>query len=145
MKACVYRAPGAPLEIAEVPDPVARAGELVVRVKACGICGSDPHAAGRTFRMPLGTIMGHEFAGVVEALGDGVEGFAPITAMGKELDLRFSLGLERAEVESAIAMLAAGRVATAPMITHTMGLDDLPRAFAALARPANQSKGMVEV
>lgn len=337
MKACVYRAPGAPLELAEVPDPVARAGELVVRVKACGICGSDLHAAGRTFRMPVGTIMGHEFAGVVEALGDGVEGFArgdpvvvmsylgcgeceacrggqaqrchkvrlvgfgevpgayaelmktrpasvfkmppgmsfreaatveplvvglhglhragfragescvvmgagpigivtmlwarfagaraivvselseqrrrlalemgadaavdprmrnpaamveqlagagpqvifecigapgamaeaiayaqrasrvvvigvcteddgfaPITAMGKELDMRFSLGLERAEVEMAIAMLAAGRVATAPMITHTMGLDDLPRAFAALARPTNQSKVMVE-
>jgi hypothetical protein len=48
--------------------------------------------------MPLGTIMGHEFAGVVEALGDDIEGFAPITAMSKELDLRFSLGLERAEM-----------------------------------------------
>ena len=52
MKACVYRAPGAPLEIAEVPDPIAGPGELVVRVKAAGICGSDLHAAGRNFRLP---------------------------------------------------------------------------------------------
>jgi (R,R)-butanediol dehydrogenase / meso-butanediol dehydrogenase / diacetyl reductase len=337
MKACVYRAPGAPLEIAEVPDPIAGPGELVVRVKAAGICGSDLHAAGRNFRLPPGTIMGHEFSGVIETLGDGVEGFergdpvvamsyvgcgscedcrageaqrcrkvklvgfgevpgayaelmktrpasvfrmppgmsfreaatveplvvglhglhraglqagescvvmgagpigiatmlwarfagaravvvselseprrrlaltmgadaavdprmhnpagkvesltgagpqvifecigapgamaeaiayaqrasrvvivgvcteddgfAPITAMSKELDMRFSLGMERAEVEMAIATLAAGRVATAPMITHTMGLDDLPRAFAALALPTNQNKVMVE-
>jgi (R,R)-butanediol dehydrogenase/meso-butanediol dehydrogenase/diacetyl reductase len=337
MKACVYRAPGAPLEVAEVPDPIAGPGELVVRVKACGICGSDLHAAGRNFRMPPGTILGHEFSGVVETLGDGVEGFergdpvvamsyvgcgrcescrvgeaqrcrevklvgfgevpgayaelmktrpasvfkmppgmsfreaatveplvvglhglhragfqagescvvmgagpigiatmlwarfagaraivvselseprrrlaltmgadaavdprmhnpagkveslmgagpqvifecigapgamaeaiayaqrssrvviigvcteddgfAPITAMSKELDMRFSLGMERAEVEMAIAALASGRVTTAPMITHTMGIDDLPKAFAALALPTNQSKVMIE-
>ena len=84
MKACVYRAPGARLEIAEVPDPIAGPGEVVVRVKACGICGSDLHAAGRNFRMPPGTIMGHEFAGVVETIGDGVEGLErgdPVVAM----------------------------------------------------------------
>jgi len=337
MKACVYRAPGAPLEIAEVPDPVAGPGELVLRVKAAGICGSDLHAAGRSFRMPPGTIMGHELAGVVEAIGEGVagfergdpvvamsyvgcggceecrvgeaqrcakvrqvgfgdlpgayaelmktrpasvfripagmsfrvaatveplvvglhglhraafqagescvvmgagpigiatmlwarfagaravvvselseprrrlalkmgadaavdprmhnpagkvesltsagpqvifecvgapgamaeaiayaqrasrvviigvctedDGFAPITAMSKELDLRFALGMERAEVETAIDALASGRVLTAPMITHTLAIDSLPRAFAALAMPTNQSKVMVE-
>jgi (R,R)-butanediol dehydrogenase/meso-butanediol dehydrogenase/diacetyl reductase len=72
------------------------------------------------------------------------DGFAPITAMSKELDMRFSLGMERAEVEMAIATLASGRVATAPMITHTLGIDDLPRAFASLALPTNQSKVMVE-
>jgi threonine dehydrogenase-like Zn-dependent dehydrogenase len=72
------------------------------------------------------------------------DGFAPITAMSKELDLRFSLGMERAEVEMAIATLASGRVATAPMITHTLGIDDLPKAFASLALPTNQSKVMVE-
>jgi threonine dehydrogenase-like Zn-dependent dehydrogenase len=64
--------------------------------------------------------------------------------MSKELDLRFSLGMERAEVEMAIAALATGRVATGPMITHTMGIDDLPKAFAALALPTDQSKVMVE-
>jgi threonine dehydrogenase-like Zn-dependent dehydrogenase len=64
--------------------------------------------------------------------------------MSKELDMRFSLGMERAEIEMAIAMLAAGRVATAPMITHTMGIDDLPKAFAALTLPTNQSKVIVD-
>jgi (R,R)-butanediol dehydrogenase/meso-butanediol dehydrogenase/diacetyl reductase len=337
MKACVYRAPGAPLEVVEVPAPAAGPGEVVVRVKACGICGSDLHAAGRSFRLPPGTIMGHEFSGVVETLGAGSEGlapgdpvvvmsylgcgdcepcrignahrcravklvgfgevpgayaelmktrpgsifkmppgmdfragatveplvvglhgvhraglsagescvvmgagpigivtmlwarfagaraivvsevaeqrrqlalkmgadaavdprmqnpagmvekltgagpevvfecigaagtmaeaiaygqrgsrvviigvcteddgFAPMAALSKELDLRFSLGVERAEIETAIAMLAAGRISTAPMITHTLGIDDLPRAFAALSRPTNQTKVMVE-
>ncbi len=337
MKACVYKAPGAPLEVTELPDPVAGPGEVVVRVKACGICGSDLHAAGRNFRMPPGTIMGHEFCGVVEAAGRGVEnlrpgdpvvvmsylgcgecdpchtgnaqrcrgvklvgfgevpgayaelmktrpgsvfpmppgmdfrtgataeplvvglhglhragfvagescvimgagpigivtmlwaryagaraiviseltehrrrlalemgadaavdprmrnpsgvvaqlagggpqvvfectgapgalaeaitysqlggrvvvigvcteddGFVPITAMSKELDMRFSLGVERAEVEMAIATLAAGRISTAAMITHSLGIDDLPRAFTALMKPTSQTKVMVE-
>ena len=72
------------------------------------------------------------------------DAFAPITAMSKELDLRFSLGMERAEVEMALAALAAGRVATAPMITHTMPLDALPRAFASLQLPTNQCKVMLE-
>jgi D-arabinose 1-dehydrogenase-like Zn-dependent alcohol dehydrogenase len=55
-----------------------------VRVKAAGICGSDLHAAGRNFRLPPGTILGHEFSGVIETLGDGVEGFErgdPVGAM----------------------------------------------------------------
>jgi threonine dehydrogenase-like Zn-dependent dehydrogenase len=337
MRACVYRAPGAPLEMAEVPDPVAGPDEIVIRVKACGICGSDLHAASRNFRMPPGTIMGHEFAGVVESVGGDVEGFergdpviamsyvgcgrcqqcrigevqrcrevkqvgfgdipgayaeliktrpgsvfkmppgmsfreaatveplvvglhglhrsgfcagescvvmgagpiglatmlwarfagaralvvselnehrrrlalemgadaavdprmqnpagtiekltgagpqvvfecigaagalaeaiayaqrssritivgvcteedsfAPVTAMNKELDLRFSLGMSRAEVATAIAALQSGRIATAPMITHTMPLEDLPKAFASLKLATNQSKVMVE-
>ncbi|HLK86468.1 MAG TPA: alcohol dehydrogenase catalytic domain-containing protein [Candidatus Binataceae bacterium] len=337
MRACVYRAPGAPLELAELPDPIAGPGELVIRVKACGICGSDLHAAGRNFRMPAGTVMGHEFSGVIETIGEGVEGFErgepvvamscvgcggcdrcrageaqrcrevklvgfgevagayaelmktrpasvfkmpagmsfkqaatveplvvglhglhradlkagescvvmgagpiglttmlwarfagaraivvsepnehrrrlalkmgadaavdprmhnpsgrvealtgagpqvifecvgapgaiaeatayaqpggriaivgvcteedafpPLIAMRKELDLRFSLGMERAEIEMALAALAAGRIATAPMITHTMPLDALPRAFASLQLPTNQCKVMVE-
>ena len=55
-----------------------------------------------------------------------------------------TLGMERAEIEMAVAMLATGRVATAPMITHTMGIDDLPKAFASLALPTNQSKVIVE-
>jgi (R,R)-butanediol dehydrogenase / meso-butanediol dehydrogenase / diacetyl reductase len=337
VKACVYRAPGTPLAVAEVPDPVAGRGEVVVRVKACGICGSDLHAAGPKFRMPPGTIMGHEFSGVVETTGQEVEGlapgdpvvvmsylgcgdcepcragdahrcravklvgfgevpgayaelmktrpasvfkmppemdfragatveplvvglhgvhraelragescvvmgagpigivtmlwarfagaraivvsevaehrrrlalamgadaavdprmqnpagmvekltgagpavvfecigaagtiaeaiaygqrggrvviigvctedasFPPMVAMNKELNLRFSLGVERSEIETAIGMLAAGRISTASMITHALGIDDLPRAFSALSLPTNQSKVMVE-
>ncbi len=338
MRAAIFKAPGAPLEIVEVPDPVAGPGEIVVRVRDCGICGSDLHASdSRNIKMPPGTIMGHEFAGEVAQVGDRVDGFAPgdpvvamsylacgecdpcrggmsvrcarmrlvgfgdvpgayaefmktrlgsvfkmppgtsfragatvepmvvglhglrrsrlragetcvimgagpiglimllwarfagaravvlselvlerrelalkmgadgavdprmhnpsaamknltgagpdvifecigapgtlaqaigyaprgsrITvigvsmeddgfppgvAMNKELDVHFSLGLEPGEVETAIALLASGRISTAPMITHTVSLDDLPRAFHALRQPTNQTKVMLE-
>lgn len=338
MKACVFKAIGAPLEVVELPDPVAGPGELVVRVKNCGICASDLHAATTPkAKLPPGTIMGHELAGVVEQTGVGVrglergdpvvvmsylacgecancragvgvhcsamklvgfgeapggyaelikttagsvfkmpkamsfragatveplvvglhglrrahfqagetcvimgagmiglvtllwarfagaraivvseplldrreialklgadaavdprmhspaaamarltgagpdvifecigepgtmaqaislaprrgrvailgvstedDGFPPRLAMGKELDISFSLGLEPGEVETAIAVLASGRISTDPLITHTVGLDDLPRAFAALTQPANQTKVMLE-
>jgi (R,R)-butanediol dehydrogenase/meso-butanediol dehydrogenase/diacetyl reductase len=76
MKACVFTAIGAPLEVVELPDPVAGPGELVVRVKACGICSSDLHAAtSAKAKLPPGTVMGHELAGVVEQVGTGVGGF----------------------------------------------------------------------
>ena len=78
MRAALFKTPGAALEIVDVPDPIIGPGEVIVRVKACGICGSDLHAVGsQTLKMPAGTIMGHEFAGVVEAVGAGVSDFAP--------------------------------------------------------------------
>lgn len=58
MKACVFKAAGQTLEVAEVAKPKAGPGELVVRVKNCGVCGSDLHAAKYGFSMPAGTIMG---------------------------------------------------------------------------------------
>lgn len=338
MRACVFRAPGQPLEIVAVPDPVAGPGELVVRVRDCGICSSDLHAAQSGLALTEGTIMGHELSGTVEAIGPGVSGFErgtpvallsyqacgacescrtgaearcsaaqmvgfgalgggyaelmkiraasvfrippgvsfraaatveplavalhgirraslapgegcivmgagpiglltvlwarfagvravvvsepnevrrqaalkvgadaavvprfqnpgaalarltgappdaifecvggpgslaeamtyarrggrivvlgaamqddgiqPALAMSKELDVRFSLGCERGEIETALAMLAAGRISTEPMITHTLGLDDLPRAFAALPHAIDQIKVMIEL
>src|SRR5437870_4281842 len=75
MKACVFTAPGSPLELADVPEPKAGPGEVVVRVKNCGVCGSDLHAAKYGFSMPRGTIMGHEFSAVVEEVGSNVRGF----------------------------------------------------------------------
>jgi threonine dehydrogenase-like Zn-dependent dehydrogenase len=337
MKACVYTAPGAPLELTELPDPEPGPGEMVVRVKNCGICGSDIHAAHYGVGMPPRTVMGHELSGVVDEIGPGVKGFAlgdpvvvmsylacgqcdecrrgngtrcarmrlvgfgdvpgayaermkttpqscfkmpagmshrlgatveplvvglhgvhrarlragerclilgagpiglvtllwarfagastivvsemvesrrakalemgadaavhpqlrnpaavmqelagappdvvfecigsrgtlleavsyarragrvvvlgacmqddvfrPMDALGRELDILFSLGLEPGEIETAIAMLAAGRVSTTAMITHTITLEQLPGAFAALSRPSNQTKVMVE-
>jgi (R,R)-butanediol dehydrogenase/meso-butanediol dehydrogenase/diacetyl reductase len=338
MQACVFKAIGAPLEVVELPDPVAGPGELVVRVKACGICGSDLHAAtSAKAKLPAGTIMGHELAGVIEQVGAGVrgferrdpvvvmsylacgecancragigvrcdamalvgfgeapggyaeliktrpgsvfkmpkamsfragatveplvaglhglrrarfqagetcvimgagsiglmtllwarfagacaivisellldrrelalklgadaavdprmhspsatmtrltgagpdvifecigeagtmaqaishaprggritilgvsmedDGFPPALAMSKELAINFSLGLEPGEVETAIAVLASGRLSTDAMITHTVGIEDLPRAFAAMTQPAKATKIMLE-
>jgi (R,R)-butanediol dehydrogenase/meso-butanediol dehydrogenase/diacetyl reductase len=53
-------------EVVEVPDPTPAAGELVLRVDACGICGSDLKAY---HALPPGTVLGHEFCGVVVAVG----------------------------------------------------------------------------
>ena len=57
----------------ETPEPGPR--QVRVRVEACGICGSDLHMLPSPTIAP-GAIMGHEFAGVVEAVGDGVEAHA---------------------------------------------------------------------
>jgi (R,R)-butanediol dehydrogenase/meso-butanediol dehydrogenase/diacetyl reductase len=78
MRAAVFTTPGAPLEIASMPDPVAGPGEVIVKVKNCGVCGSDLHAAASPkLSMPRGTIMGHEFAGLIVEVGAGVSAFAP--------------------------------------------------------------------
>jgi 2-desacetyl-2-hydroxyethyl bacteriochlorophyllide A dehydrogenase len=54
------------LDVIDVPDPAPGPGELVLRVRACGICGSDLKLVDT---MPAGLIMGHEFCGDVVATG----------------------------------------------------------------------------
>ena len=72
MKALVYRGPGEmPLE--DRPDPVPGPGQVVVAIRASGICGSDVHGfTGATGRRRVGVVMGHEAAGEVVELGPGV-------------------------------------------------------------------------
>lgn len=61
------------LEIAEMPQPAVEHGEVLVRVEACGICGSDVHGYdGSSGRRIPPIVMGHEAAGTVEAIGEGV-------------------------------------------------------------------------
>jgi threonine dehydrogenase-like Zn-dependent dehydrogenase len=63
-------------EEAPVPEPAPR--EVLVAVKACGICGSDVHGMdGSTGRRRPPLIMGHEAAGVIERVGAAVRGWAP--------------------------------------------------------------------
>ncbi len=64
------------IEIERLPLPEPEPGEVRVRVRACGVCGTDLHLFGRGFFAP-GTTPGHEMAGEVDALGDGVEGPKP--------------------------------------------------------------------
>jgi len=72
MKACVLHAVG-DLRFEDVPEPVPREGGVRVRIGACGVCGSDlPRVFTKgTYHFP--TIPGHEFAGVVDAVGAGVD------------------------------------------------------------------------
>ena len=59
------------VRLEEMPIPEIGAGEVLIRVEACGICGSDLLEWYRAHKAPL--VLGHEVAGVVTALGDGVE------------------------------------------------------------------------
>lgn len=64
------------LEYQEVDDPQPADDEVLVRIKACGICGSDVHGwDGSTGRRIPPLIMGHEAAGVIVALGKNVDGW----------------------------------------------------------------------
>src|ERR1700679_964456 len=74
MKACVFTASAGPLQITDVPDPAAAPGEVVVRVRYCGICSSDLQAASSGTGVRAGTIMGHELAGTIAEIGAGVAG-----------------------------------------------------------------------
>ena len=61
------------LAVAELPTPTPAAGEVLIRVAACGICGSDVHGYdGSSGRRIPPIVMGHEAAGVVAAVGEGV-------------------------------------------------------------------------
>jgi L-iditol 2-dehydrogenase len=77
MKALVLREYGR-FEYADVPDPKAGPGEVLLRVRACGICGSDVHGMdGSSGRRIPPVIMGHEASGEVLDVGPGVEQWCP--------------------------------------------------------------------
>ena len=64
------------LVVREVARPVAGVGEIVLRVLAAGLCGSDRHMVKGEYPTGRPVTLGHEFCGVVEAVGAGVVGFA---------------------------------------------------------------------
>ena len=75
MKAAVFAGLHSPLVLETVPDPVPGAGDVVVRVGRCGICGSDLHMTeDAAYGTQVGDVLGHEFAGEVVALGKDVAG-----------------------------------------------------------------------
>ncbi len=71
MKAALITAPHT-IEIADVPDPTPRDGEVVIRVAASGLCGTDIHIVEGEYAANLPIIPGHEFSGTVVAVGRGV-------------------------------------------------------------------------
>jgi Zn-dependent alcohol dehydrogenase len=77
MKAAVCRQFGQPLEIEEVELAAPGPGEVEVRIRACAICHSDILYASGAWGGELPAIYGHEAAGVVERIGDGVGHVAP--------------------------------------------------------------------
>lgn len=73
----MFRGAGRPLEIETLADPEPGEGEVILKVGACGICGSDLHMTDGhgAVQVPTGHVLGHEYAGEIVALGRGVEGF----------------------------------------------------------------------
>ncbi|MFK4996851.1 alcohol dehydrogenase catalytic domain-containing protein [Bacillus sp. N9] len=74
MKALVMIAPKTAV-IKEVPYPKPGKNEITVKVKTCGICGTDIHIYNGTFMPNYPLIPGHEFSGVVHEVGEGVSQF----------------------------------------------------------------------
>src|SRR5881396_2126798 len=78
IRAAVLEEFGAPLEVQEVELAAPKAGEVLVRLEACGVCHTDLYTASGAD--PSGyapTVLGHEGAGVVERVGEGVTTVAP--------------------------------------------------------------------
>src|SRR5277367_3557877 len=64
------------LDIVDLPTPQPAEDELLIRIQACGICGSDVHCFdGSTGRRIPPIVMGHEAAGLIHAVGANVKGY----------------------------------------------------------------------
>lgn len=63
------------LVVREIEKPVPGPDDLLVRVEACGICGTDRHLLHGEFPSTPPVTLGHEFCGIVEAMGEDVKGF----------------------------------------------------------------------
>jgi Zn-dependent alcohol dehydrogenase len=75
-RAAVLRAVPSPLVLEDITLDPPRAGEVLIRMVAAGICGSDKHVLDGHFPSPVPAVCGHEGAGVVEAVGPGTTGIA---------------------------------------------------------------------
>ena len=77
VKAVIARAKGEPVEVVTINVPDPGPGEAVVRVQACGVCHTDLHYREGGINDDFPFLLGHEAAGIVEAVGDDVTSVAP--------------------------------------------------------------------
>ena len=109
MQAVVVSGPGA-LRVETVPDPAPGPGHVVLKVAACGICGSDLHVH-QLGALPAGTIYGHEFCGEVTESGEGFRAgdrvcALPVLSCGRCDRCRRGMGMY-CETQAAIGLGAA--------------------------------------
>ena len=107
MKAAVLHAPRTPFEVEDLVLDSPRAGEVLVRIAAAGVCHSDWHFVSGDLNTPLPAVLGHEGAGVVEEVGPNVTSVKP----GDHVVLLWRAGCGRCEYCSAgrPALCSAGR------------------------------------
>jgi len=72
VKAVVLNAIGEPMAVEEIQTPEPRAGEVLIRVEACGVCHTDLHVIKAEVRFPTPCVLGHEVSGTVVAHGPGL-------------------------------------------------------------------------
>jgi len=88
MRQAVMTKPGV-IEFGDVPKPAPGKGQVLIRVRRIGVCGSDVHVQhGKHPFTPYPVVQGHEFSGVIEAVGRGVEKWKPgrkVTATPQEV------------------------------------------------------------
>ena len=75
-RAAIFHEQGRPLDVREIELDEPRAGEVLVRMAAVGICGTDLHMVKGEWERPMPMVLGHEGSGVVEAVGEDVESVA---------------------------------------------------------------------
>lgn len=77
MKAMVLEVQGRPLRLADIPKPVPGRGEVLLKVRACGVCRTDLHVVDGDLQQPkLPRVLGHEIVGIVVSKGENVERFS---------------------------------------------------------------------
>jgi 2-desacetyl-2-hydroxyethyl bacteriochlorophyllide A dehydrogenase len=127
MRSSVYQGPGRiSVETREAPQP--GPGELVVEVKACGVCGTDMHILDGEFPATPGIALGHEYAGIVRAVGKGVAGFLPgdSVAVDPNITCGYCPACQRGDVHLCDHLEALG-------VTRDGGFAELSRLPAAQA------------
>ncbi len=106
-RAVVAREKGAPVSVETITVPDPGPGEAVVRIRACGVCHTDLHYREGAITDDFPFLLGHEAAGTVEAVGDGVTNVGP----GDYVVLR---GGHRAGAAGRAVEAARGTASTAP-------------------------------
>ncbi len=76
-RAAVLHAPKTPLKIETIRTGALKPGDVLVRIKAAGLCHTDLEVIEGTLRYPMPIVLGHEAAGIVEAVGPEAHGVAP--------------------------------------------------------------------
>lgn len=129
MKAAVFKAAGEPLVVEDVRDPAPGPSELVLKVRACGICGTDLHWS-ENRRTDVGwrvlepsAVMGHEFAGEVVEVGREARGWK----VGDRVCAQPFIGC------GSCPACLAGRAYRCPQVTNRASLS-LPGAYAEYTR-----------
>ncbi len=77
MRAMTFSGPGHPLGLTDLPAPVPGPGQILIRVRACGVCRTDLHIVDGEIADPkLPLVLGHQIVGIVERQGPGADRFS---------------------------------------------------------------------